>query len=205
MAQRYLAEQNPLERARLLFIFGSGCPFPLSPEPLIQDAGTGDEILKEAAFYALDHVRHEKVRQFALELAAGEECVTEAVSLLTNHYQKEDREVLVRLVKSIPVTYDDKKDWHGAYSSVLDLLEAKGVKDAPKELLPYLYEHTLCSFCREYIVKEMGRRHMMTEELLQECRYDSNDKIRNYAQKRLKSCIRISSRKGVNDNNSAEG
>lgn len=187
LAQRYLAEQNPLERARLLFIFGQGCSFPMSPEPLIRDARTGDEILKEAAFYALDYVRHEKVRQFALELAEREECVSEAVSLLANHYQREDREMFVKLVKSIPVSYDDKADWHGAYSAVRSLLGTKGVKDAPKELLPYLYEHTLCSFCREYIVKEMGRRRMVTEELLQECLYDSNHEIRGYAQRRLQN------------------
>lgn len=187
MAQRYLTEQNSLERAKLLFIFGEGCPFPMSPDPLIQDAETGDETLKEAAFYALDYVRHEKVHQFVLELAEREECASEAVFLLANHYQKEDREMFVRLVKSIPVSYDDNADWHGAYSAVLDLLGTKGVKSAPKELLPYLYEHTLCSYCREYIVKEMGRRHMVTEKLLRECLYDSNCEIRNYAQKRIKN------------------
>lgn len=187
LAQRYLTEQNSLERAKLLFIFGEGCSFPMSPDPLIQDAGTRDETLKEAAFYALDYVRHEKVHQFALELAEREECASEAVFLLANNYQKEDREMFVRLVKSIPVSYDDMADWHGAYSAVLDLLGKKRVKSAPKELLPYLYEHTLCSCCREYIVKEMGRRHMVTEKLLRECLYDSNCEIRNYAQKRIKN------------------
>lgn len=186
LAQRYLTEQDSLERAKLLFIFGSDCPFPLSPEPLIQDARAGDETLREAAFYALENVRHEKVHQFALELAEGKGNVSEAVSLLANHYQKEDRELLARLVKSIPVTYDDREDWHGVYSTVLDLLKTKGIKAAPKELLPYLYEHTLCSMCREYIVREMGRRHMVTEELLRECLYDSNYEIRSYARKRIK-------------------
>ena len=94
--------------------------------------------------------------------------------------------MLVRLVKSIPVTYDDREDWHGVYSTVLDLLKTKGIKAAPKELLPYIYEHTLCSMCREYIVREMGRRHMVTEELLRECLYDSNYEIRSYARKRIK-------------------
>ncbi len=186
LAQRYLTEQDSLERAKLLFIFGSDCPFPLSPEPLIQDARAGDETLREAAFYALENVRHEKVHQFALELAEGNGNVSEAVSLLANHYQKEDRELLVRLVKSIPVTYDDREDWHGVYSTVLDLLKTKGIKAAPKELLPYLYEHTLCSMCREYIVREMGRRHMVTEELLRECLHDSNYEVRSYARKRIK-------------------
>lgn len=190
LAQRYLTEQDSLERAKLLFVFGPDCSFPLAPEPLIQDARTGDEALKEAAFYALENVRHEKVRQFALELAERKESVSEAVSLLAKHYQKEDSEMFVRLVKSIPVTYDDREDWHGVYSAVLDLLKTKGVKAAPKELLPYLYEHTLCSMCREYIVREMGRRHMLTEELLRECLYDSNYEIRSYARKRIKDAQR---------------
>lgn len=187
LAQRYLTEQNSLERAKLLYVFGPGCPFPLSPEPLIQDAGTGEEVLKDAAFYALDYVRHEKVCQLALELAGRNERTSEAISLLANHYQAEDREILVRLVKSIPVTYEDIEGWHGAYSTVLSLLETKGVKYAPRELLPYLYEHTLCSCCRGDILKEMGRRHMITEELLRECLYDSSDEIRSYARKLLKN------------------
>lgn len=185
LAQRYLTEQNLQERTRLLGVFGRMCPFPLSPELLIHDAQTGDEMLKEAAFCALRSVRHERIRLFALELAEKGEHISETVSLLANHYQKEDREVFAGLVKSIPVTYDDKEDWHGAHSSVISLLKTKGVKAAPKELLPYLYEHTLCSCCREYIVKEMGRRRMMTETVLQECLYDSNYEIRRYAERRL--------------------
>ena len=187
LAQRYLSEQDSLKRAGLLRIFGKGCPFPLPPDDLIRDVESKEEALKEAAFYALGYVRHEKVRQFALELAERGGSAPEAVILLANHYQKEDRELFVRLVKSIPVAYDDKTGWHGAYSAVLDLLRTKGVRSTPKELLPYLYEHTLCSFCREYIVREMGRRHMITETFLQECLYDSNCEVRKYAEKRIKN------------------
>ena len=97
---------------------------------------------------------------------------------MANHYQEKDRELFVRLVKSIPVTYDDKTGWHGAHSAVLDLLKTKGVKSAPKELLPFLYE-------REYIVREMGRRRMATEAFWRECLYDSNREIRVYAGRKM--------------------
>ncbi len=53
--------------------------------------------------------------------------------------------------------------------------------------LPYLYEHTLCSFCREYIVREMGRRYMITKTFLQEYLHDSNCEVRKYAGKRIKN------------------
>ena len=48
-------------------------------------------------------------------------------------------------------------------------------KGKPNELLGYKYRSILCSFCREYVVKEMGRRRMLTRELLEEMQYDCND------------------------------
>ena len=36
-----------------------------------------------------------------------------------------------------------------------------------------MYQYTLCSFCREYVVKEMGCRRMLTRELLEEMQHDS--------------------------------
>lgn len=179
LAKRYVAEQDRAERIRLLQIFTGRCHFPLSPEPLLKDARSEDPDLQNTALLALEHVRHEKVRQFVLELAE-EDRIPEAVSILAYNYRPEDKETFVRLVKSIEITYEDGR-WHGAFSSVLDLLRSKGLRNSPKELLPYMYEHTLCSFCREYIVREMGRRHMLTEEILEECLWDSNDGIRHYA------------------------
>ncbi len=177
-AQKYLSERDAGDRAEILWIFGKDCPFPLSPELLIRDAESRNERLREAAFFALSYMHHEKVREFALELAGRGEHLSEAVILLANHYQEKDRELFVRLVKSIPVTYDDKTGWHEAHSAVLDLLKTKGVKSAPKELLPFLYE-------REYIVREMGRRRMATEAFWRECLYDSNREIRVYAGRKM--------------------
>lgn len=92
--------------------------------------------------------------------------------------------MLVALTESIPISYDEG-EWHGAFSSVMDNFEDRSIKNSPKELLLYMYENTLCSFCRCVVVKEMGRRRMLTDELLQECLYDSNNEIREYAKRRL--------------------
>jgi hypothetical protein len=56
----------------------------------------------------------------------------------------------------------------------------------PKHLLPLLYEYDPCSFCRESAVQYMSRHRMLTEKILKECLYDSNEDIRRYAAKRLK-------------------
>ena len=74
--------------------------------------------------------------------------------------------------------------WHAAFYDVMDVF-ASG-KKKPNELLLYMYRNTLCSFCREYVVREMGRRHMLTRELLEEMQYDSNSDIRKYVDKKLR-------------------
>lgn len=61
------------------------------------------------------------------------------------------------------------------------------VRTYAHELLPHLCRNTLCSGCRTKMVKEMGRRHMLTPELLAEMQYDCNEDIRTCAAKRLRA------------------
>lgn len=103
--------------------------------------------------------------------------------MLAKNYETRDRELFVRAVKQVPITYKDG-GWHGVFGDVLDLFEVPG-RGKPNELLLYMYRNTLCSFCREYAVREMGRRRMLTRGLLEEMQYDCNDDIRKYAERKL--------------------
>ncbi|MDE7479495.1 MAG: hypothetical protein K2M91_16425, partial [Lachnospiraceae bacterium] len=118
-----------------------------------------------------------------LELLQNGTHISEAVSMLAKNYENKDKEILVNAVKQIPITYADG-EWHGVFHDIMDLFYMHG-QGKPKELLPYLYQNTLCAFCRERIVTEMGRRRMLTQELLEEMQYDCNDEIRTYAYRRL--------------------
>ncbi len=70
--------------------------------------------------------------------------------------------------------------------AVLRMSERGGTEHFPRELLPYIYEHTLCSCCRFSALKEMSHRRMATEEILKECLYDSYEDIRKFAESKLK-------------------
>ncbi len=48
-----------------------------------------------------------------------------------------------------------------------------------------MYRNSLCSYCRERVVIEMGRRRMLTRALLEEMQYDCNEDIRSYAERKL--------------------
>ncbi len=105
--------------------------------------------------------------------------------MLASNYRKEDSEIIVTLVKRIPITYSNDADWHGVFGALLDLFNQEIGEKLPRELLPYMYENGLCSFCREYILMRMERAGMLTGDILEECMYDCNEDIREYAKKKL--------------------
>lgn len=162
------------------------CAWTLDLQQLLVDSRSEHSELSEWAFTALSYRRDRKVRTYALELLQKGTHTTEAVSMLAKNYEACDQEILENAVKQIPITYWDA-GWHGAFGDIIDLFKEPG-KGKPKELLLYMYRNTLCSFCREHIVKQMGRRRMLTYELLEEMQYDSNKEIRKYARRKL-SCI----------------
>lgn len=184
LAERYRNEKDSDIRYRLLCMLANdACAGSLGVEQLIADSRSDYEELSARAFDALSHIKDAKVREYAYELLQRERHPAQAVSLLAVNYEEKDREAFVHAAKQIPVTYKNG-EWHGAFSDVMDLFSSPA-KRKPRELLPYMYRNTLCSFCREYVVKEMGRRRMLTREMLEEMQYDCNEEIRAYAVRRL--------------------
>lgn len=163
----------------------STCVFPLSPDLLIEYTKSDNEQLRLTAFQVLEGIRHPVVRRFALELLEKGEQIEHAFGMMAKNFQKSDKELLLRLVQSFPISYKDDR-WHSILMTVRTMFDKDGCKNAPKELLWYSYENNLCSFCRKHTLYEMGRRRMLTPQLLNECLYDSNDEIRQYAKKHLK-------------------
>lgn len=183
----YYKEETELEiRYNLLRLLANReCAWAPSLSCLIADSQSEHSELSERAFTALRHYpKDARVRDYAIALLQKKEHIAEAVSMLAANYEESDKELFVEAVKQIPITYENGF-WHSAFYDVMDVFYASG-KKKPKELLLYMYQNTLCSFCREYVVKEMGRRHMLTRELLDEMQYDCNSDIREYANKKLR-------------------
>lgn len=154
---------------------------------LIRSARTDDGETRKKALYRLEKMKGDAVKKFATELYAAseeEEVRTLALCMLVRNYEKEDKDFIIAAVHSVPVCED--YDWHFVLSAVLDLFEKDSFKEPPGELLLWAYENSRCSFCREYVVRAMSRRHMLTRELSKECLYDCNGKIRAFAEKKLK-------------------
>lgn len=191
LAEYYRKEEEPdLQYQLLLMLSDKSCVWSMDIERLIADSRSDNGDLAEWAFEALSYIRDTRVREYAYELLQDEKQRAQAVSMLAANYEDRDREVFVHAVKQIPVTYESG-EWHGVFCNVMDMFSGPA-KRKPKELLLYMYRNTLCSYCREHVVREMGRRRMLTRQLLEEMQYDCNEEIRAYAVRKL--------RKGENRN-----
>ena len=185
LAEFYKKETDKNLKVKILRLLANKeCAHVLDVHCLIKDSRSENEELRENALGAMKYIKSQELHEYGIRLAQDKEFAAEALSILAKNYHNTDKELFVKLVKSIPVSYEDG-DWHGRFSDVQDMFRDTSIKNPPKEVLFYLYENTLCSCCREETVTEMGRRRMLTKELLYECSFDSNEEIRKYAKKKL--------------------
>lgn len=183
-ALTYRGEMQPELRAKALEAF-SWCPYPDDPHPIVEDAGSAWEELQNAAWRALENIRHPAVRAFAINNVASGMRTPENFALLVTNYVPKDGVLLEELLRDLIAA----KDWDDVHAAGMDICrafrESSGIPH-PKHLLPILYEYNPCSFCRESALVYMSKHRMLTKEMLEECQFDSNDDIRKMAAKRLK-------------------
>lgn len=182
-ALAYREQQQPELRAKALEAF-IRCSYPDDPQPMIEDTGSACGKLRSTAWRVLENIRHPAVRRFALRNAANGIRTPENFGLLVTNYLPEDAGLLEALLEE-RIT---EKDWDGVHGAGLDVYRMF-YKDSgiphPKHLLPLLYRYNPCAHCRESALVYMSRHRMVTEEIWEECLYDSNCDIRRMAEKRL--------------------
>ncbi len=183
LARIIMDEPNEDKKAELLCVF-----FPLK-EPflfiphniLIEYAKSTNENLKTAAIDILTDCVSDEARTFGFELLKNEDNKNnkiQAIKILLRNYTKKDKEFLLSLLENIKIDYDEETGWHNIVLKILKLNDS-GVK-LPKEFFFYIYNKTLCSNCREGAIRALAKRRALTKDIIEECRFDSNDGISSY-------------------------
>jgi hypothetical protein len=174
-------EQDDAIKAKLLSVYYKR-NFPLDINIVIAYSKSSSESLKNASFQVLENNPSTIVHDYAISLLLENNNLVGAIGLLCKNFQEADMELFIKAFKSIPVIYEG--DWHSAYVDVLCLCESSRIDC--KELLLFMFENTLCSFCRESIVKALKKHRFLTEDIRNECKFDSNASIRSYIMRYVK-------------------
>lgn len=184
--ESYLSAATPEEKADALDAF-FWTPYPADPAPVIRDAQSSHALLRHRAWNALRRTRHPAVRVFAIEHLydppMDEDDDPDAFGAFCANYERRDEAMMLAYLRAQTIDFEETTGWHGDQLSVLTMDKQKPL--APKAALQYIFDTTYCSECRADALRQMGRRRMLTPELLEECLYDSNDDIRAYARRAL--------------------
>lgn len=178
--ERYLREQEPEERTQALWVF-TRCPYPGDISPVVADMESEDPHLRVVARLVMENLPSPQLRQLALDNLDADPDTWFPV--VVRNYREGDAAFITSYVKNTPTDRECNTPWHGLHLDVLKMQEW-GLK-APGELLVHIYETSYCPNCRQEALEQMGKRRMLTEEILEECLYDSLDKVRTYARRAL--------------------
>ncbi len=177
LAQEAIKEVDLDKKAELLSVFQHH-NFPLPHDIIIEYANSSHERLHDVSLDVLTNCQSNVVRDYALSLMAEENLKAHALKMLLCNYTPEDKQFLLDELGKLKVTYDDESDWHDIGFKILHLFDEE--RDLPKEFLLYIYNTTLCSCCRKSAIQTLDKRHWLTEDIIEECRFDSNKNIKEY-------------------------
>ncbi|MGM9681527.1 MAG: hypothetical protein ACI3XR_08485 [Eubacteriales bacterium] len=181
-------EKNPDKKAAILSMMTDRpSEIPLDPKEMVGYAKSDHQGLSEAAIQVLTRLYGDAVRDFGKELLASDTHRHEAIRMLLRNYRKEDKDLLLSVIGALPIDYEDSSSWHRISLTILS--DTDYGLTLPKEFFLWIYENSLCSCCREYAVRTLGKRRWLTDDLIRECAYDSNLDIRSYVKRYYKGVI----------------
>ena len=169
-------------KTELLQCFCDNCP--IKNEELIRYYKNGNASLKREVLRILSERQESGLHKFALEVLQENTENGSAVRLLLNNYLPGDEKILFSALTKLKIDYEDGENWHDAFSAVM-MVDLKKIS-VPKEVYYYIYENSLCSFCRGSALRRLAQKKWLTENILNECVYDSDYEIRSWAKKRIK-------------------
>lgn len=185
LAQMIIDEPDSDIKAKMLSMLAFGDAICLLPHgKIIEYSRSANFSLRDAALSVLAKCRSQEVREYALELLENDEHRASVIKILIANYTTSIKDLLLTELEKIKIDYSDECAWHEIGCEILGAHEY-GVS-LPKEFFLYIYNNTLCSYCRERALKALARRRALTSDIIEECRYDCNADIASYVSKRQK-------------------
>jgi len=182
LAKLYVVEKDCETRAGLLDMFSgpdSQCEKYLPLDCVLRDAASDDDRLRVSALGVLEGIKNPHVHDFAFDMIKKRGVSYEAVKVLTVNYREADDDLLFAALKKLGEMS------HDVYSALARIPESKCGDRLSVRMLNHLYETIACTCCRERVVRELGRRGLLTDDMLAECLHDASVDIRDYARRLL--------------------
>ena len=156
----------------------SHASFPLPIAPLVAWAQVEDAGISHRALQALENIKSEEVRAFALTLleTGTERYLGAAIGMFDMNYQEGDEAIVLRALQH---PYTDLTYWHQRCMNARNFVE-EDLSEKSVDILRFLYEEEVCCFCRFFVVKNLDSLGQLSDAIRSELPYDAEEDTRNY-------------------------
>lgn len=147
-------------------------------------AESENENVSSRAFEAIGKIKSPVVHEFAKKLIKqkGTSANLELLLCFSQNYSEKDRELIEPIISDI----SDRDTCHFVGQMMLDIWDGSRDQD-PFWALDWVYENSPCSNCRLTAVQGLIESKQISNEHLEECRFDCETDIRAAATKALES------------------
>jgi hypothetical protein len=132
--------------------------------------------VRQLAHRALSNYAHPAVRRLAIERLKASPFLESELELLSMNYQPGDASLIEHLLQ-VPA---DRDQLHHLICDLVRLYESNQVAESGRAML-FVYEESPCSNCRLDAFRVLVGTGTAPHWLLEECRHDSRDGIREIA------------------------
>jgi len=174
LANVILAEENETVKFLLLKPFSYNRPFPLEITPLLQYAQSNNTSLVQTAIKCLGNFKDERIHDLAIMLLKTKGLNSFALGLIKENYKKSDENIINSLIKKATSIL------HHVQSDIAWIYRHRRSSNILPTLLK-VYKKGNCTYCRYDIIKIMYSCKVLSDEILEECLYDSNSDTRSLA------------------------
>ena len=176
LAEYFSIEADQDIKAGIVSVFTSGkYRWPLDITLLTNCIDSASKRLVDQANTALALLKGDRLHDYAKDLLE-KGFNPDAIIILINNIKAEDGLFVMKYLEQLPVTNENEESWHSIVSAIVH--NGNG-PDFPISLLYWAYEASLCSVCREGIVKALMNRNHLPDQYREEMQWDANLDIRN--------------------------
>jgi len=180
LADDFLQETDPDKQEKYLRVFAR-TKFPVDYQPILQIA-KGKNIrnnrLIEYACEALRYFRGKDIRQFAIHKLSKTNKHADFLNLLVANYKKGDHKLLTK----IAAKYKNEHVIHSLVWGYIDIYQTNKIKECKKPL-EIIYDKLTCGIHRHDIVKILYKSDALSDRILKEIEFDSEEDIRKLYKK----------------------
>jgi hypothetical protein len=172
LALDFTNENDTKKQLAYLRLF-SRIKYPHDVSEVIPFIESTDTRTKYFALLTLSKVKDKQIRKLIDDNYQNLNYLKDNLKLFTNNYSPKDIQTFI----SILSTLEDEDDMHSFGMSIEDILNNNSI-EKPSMILNQLYKMNNCSICRESIIKLLISKADLSENILNELQYDSNEDIR---------------------------